>query len=530
MSSNSHPRVCVFTPGIALPSCHRPGGFLGGGVLLNYHVSPMTSFRPYLNPHTRRWQTIVELGRDEAGKRKQIFRTVAKERNTKAEAKRVGRLLVNEMEAGTYAEPTDLTVAELLETWLADVARHQVSGRSQDRYGSIVRIHLVPALGGVKLTALRLDHIQCCYSGLIDKGLAPATVHKTHALLHSALKHAVRMRLLARNPSDDASLPKIRRPEMTALSEEQVGELLRAAEGTPRGRPAARARHPRGASRRAARPQLGTTSTWRRVGSQCAVPWRSPRPGSPSRSRRRPVGRAPSPCRRSRSRPCASSTRRRARCACAWGRASTGGSSSSPEPTVSPGGPRLLRAGLPAGLHEGRPPVSAARSTAHPCHDAPASGRAPQGRPGASRTRQRRHHPGRLLARGAAHAGGGGSGDRCGAEGGTRGIGRRGTPLSQAGLFAGGWTTGLGRYGEHGAVGSGAQRIVGSGDSVAGVSGPPDAEDAGDAAGLLDARLVGRRDSSLPPQGLCCSAHASASSSLRSTTRFPRMASQMQSL
>ena len=42
----------------------------------------MTS-RPYFNRHRQRWQTIVELGRDERGRRKKIFRTTAKEKNTK---------------------------------------------------------------------------------------------------------------------------------------------------------------------------------------------------------------------------------------------------------------------------------------------------------------------------------------------------------------------------------------------------------------------------------------------------------------
>ena len=184
--------------------------------------------RVYYNRHRDSWQAIVEKGRDEHGKRRQIFRDAP----TKREARQILQELLRELDEGTFVEPHTMTVAELLESWLADVARHQVSGRSYDRYTSIVRVHLVPALGSVKLSALRLEHIQRCYSGLIDKGLAPATVRKVHAVLHSALKHGVRMRLLARNPSDDASLPKIRRAEMTALSEVQVGELLRAAEGT----------------------------------------------------------------------------------------------------------------------------------------------------------------------------------------------------------------------------------------------------------------------------------------------------------
>jgi len=191
----------------------------------------MTS-RPYFNKHRQRWQAVVELGRDEQGKRKQIFRDMPKEKNTKAEAKRVGRLLLNELEAGTFIEASDLTVAEYLESWLADVVRHQVSARTQDRYASIVACHLTPRLGVTKLSALRPHHVQRCYSDLLDAGLSPASVHKVHVVLHSALRSAVRTRLIARNPCDDLVLPRIRTPEIKALTDEEIGAMLKAAEGT----------------------------------------------------------------------------------------------------------------------------------------------------------------------------------------------------------------------------------------------------------------------------------------------------------
>jgi integrase len=191
----------------------------------------MTS-RPYFNSHRQRWQAAVELGRDGNGKRPQIFRDMPKEKNTKAEAKRVGRLLLNELEAGTFVAPSDLTVAEHLESWLADVVCHQVGARTRDRYEGIVRTHLIPRLGGVKLSALRPDQVQRCYAEMLDAGLAPPSVRKAHVVMHSALRHAVRMRLIARNPSDDLMLPKVRRPEIKALTDEQVGAMLTAAQGS----------------------------------------------------------------------------------------------------------------------------------------------------------------------------------------------------------------------------------------------------------------------------------------------------------
>jgi len=174
------------------------------------------------------YQAIVENGRDERGKRVQIFRDA----KTKKEARQILQTLLRELDDGTFIAPSDLTVAEYLESWLADVVRHQVGARTRDRYEGIVRTHLIPRLGIVKLSALRPDQVQRCYAEMLNSGLQAASVRKAHVVLHSALRHAVRMRLITRNPSDDLMLPKVRRPEIKALTDEEIGAMLVAAEGT----------------------------------------------------------------------------------------------------------------------------------------------------------------------------------------------------------------------------------------------------------------------------------------------------------
>ncbi len=186
--------------------------------------------RLYYYASRGRWQAIVELGTDPAtGKRRQVFRSA----KTKAEAREVLRKLLRELEDGSFVEPSETTLAEYLSLWLEDVARHRVTARSLDRYRSIVRVHLIPALGGVKLTSLRPDQVQHLYSRLVDEGLSAATIQKVHTVLHGSLKHAVAMHMLPRNPAENMALPRIRRREITALSEAEVGRLLAAAEGTP---------------------------------------------------------------------------------------------------------------------------------------------------------------------------------------------------------------------------------------------------------------------------------------------------------
>ena len=186
--------------------------------------------RLYFNKHRRKWTAIVELGRDPAtGKRRQLFRDA----RTKAEARQILQKLLRELEDGTHVAPSEMTLGEYLTSWLEDVARHRVTARSLDRYRSIVRVQLIPALGDVKLTSLRPDQVQHLYSELMDRKLSAATIQKVHTVLHGSLRHATAMGMLGRNPADNMALPRIRRREMTALSEEEIGKLLAAAEGTP---------------------------------------------------------------------------------------------------------------------------------------------------------------------------------------------------------------------------------------------------------------------------------------------------------
>jgi len=70
------------------------------------------------------YQAIVENGRDAQGKRVQIFRDA----KTKKEARQILQKLLRELDDGTFIAPSDLIVAEHLESWLTDVVRHQVGG------------------------------------------------------------------------------------------------------------------------------------------------------------------------------------------------------------------------------------------------------------------------------------------------------------------------------------------------------------------------------------------------------------------
>ena len=118
-----------------------------------------------------------------------------------------------------------LTLGQHLDAWLVH-EKTQVSHRSYDGYESIVRVHLRPSLGSLSLAKLQPQALQSYYARACSGGLSPRTVAKHHRLLYSALKYAVRQRLIVRNMAELVDPPRWRPKEMRSLSSEEVGRLL----------------------------------------------------------------------------------------------------------------------------------------------------------------------------------------------------------------------------------------------------------------------------------------------------------------
>jgi integrase len=106
-----------------------------------------------------------------------------------------------------------------------------VRQRTYERYESIVRVHLAPALGRVKLRALTPAHVRGLYREKLDSGLAPRSVLHIHRTLSRALKQATDDGLIPRNAAAPLKPPRPRREEMRPLNREQVRSLFEAASG-----------------------------------------------------------------------------------------------------------------------------------------------------------------------------------------------------------------------------------------------------------------------------------------------------------
>jgi integrase len=114
-----------------------------------------------------------------------------------------------------------LKVGEYLDRWLSDSVRDTVRQRTFERYESIVRVHIKPTFGRVKVKALTPNHVRALYREKLDSGLSPRTVNYIHTTLHKALSDG----LVPRNAAA-VKAPRPARPEIRSLSPDQARELI----------------------------------------------------------------------------------------------------------------------------------------------------------------------------------------------------------------------------------------------------------------------------------------------------------------
>jgi integrase len=132
---------------------------------------------------------------------------------------------------GITFDAKNQTVGDYLDRWLYDSVRDTVRKGTFERHEQIIRLHLRPSLGNIKLKALSPAHVQGFYRERLDSRLSPATVHKIHAVLHKALDQAVGWSLVPRNATEVVTTPRPAPDEIRPLDSEQVKILLEAASG-----------------------------------------------------------------------------------------------------------------------------------------------------------------------------------------------------------------------------------------------------------------------------------------------------------
>lgn len=184
------------------------------------------------------YSIVISLGKDATtGKYKYQWVTV---KGTKKDAEKRLSEILHQLDNGSYMKPSKTTLREYLEKWLKDYVWANLAPRTAEGYESMIRCHIVPAMGSIQLSQLKPEHLQQYYTNKLSGGrcdgkggLCLTTVSHHHTCLHRALKMALRWGLINQNPADAVTPPRPQRSEMRTMSEDDLSAFLEAAQGTP---------------------------------------------------------------------------------------------------------------------------------------------------------------------------------------------------------------------------------------------------------------------------------------------------------
>jgi integrase len=177
------------------------------------------------------WSYVIDLPRDEDGKRRQQWRSGFR---TEALAAAAMRDALSRIDKGEHVETSKETVTAFMRRWLAS-ARASVRPATFAMYESLMEKYVIPSsIGRTQLQKLTPAALNGLYAELLDHGriqhaggLSAKTVSHVHATIRVALNEAVKWRDLAVNPALAASPPRRTRPEMKVWSTAEASAFLR---------------------------------------------------------------------------------------------------------------------------------------------------------------------------------------------------------------------------------------------------------------------------------------------------------------
>lgn len=167
---------------------------------------------------------VVDLGWSNGGRKRRVVtgRTMREVQVKLADLKR-------RVAAGLRVDRDEQTVEQFLTRWLAWKDAH-VRPRTAYTYRRYLEGHAVPALGRLRLVALRVDDVQAMLDAR-QGTMAPRSLQALRAVLRTALADAVRWGEAERNVAALARGPEVRRERVQALTAAEAKAILQAAKG-----------------------------------------------------------------------------------------------------------------------------------------------------------------------------------------------------------------------------------------------------------------------------------------------------------
>ena len=176
-----------------------------------------------------RWEGRMVVGKDFTTgqyKRKSVYG------NSYAEVQKKLVHIAVAIGNGDYIERNDITIGEWLDVWVDTYVKPRVKIKTYEKYLSLIKLHILPHIGGESLQKMAPVKMQNYYNFLLnEKGVSPCQIKNIHGVLHSAYKKAFMLEMVRKNPTEYCDLPKRIKPDIHPMETAQIIEFLNAVKG-----------------------------------------------------------------------------------------------------------------------------------------------------------------------------------------------------------------------------------------------------------------------------------------------------------
>ena len=136
-------------------------------------------------------------------------------------------------------EDSRMTLGEWLDRWLAEYKDGTIRPGTLESYRNYIENYIKPQLGGKQVSLITTQDVQRMYRRLKSGGrvredaegskrLSDSTVRHIHTMLHGAMKAAVQAHIIPKNPTENATAPKLNYKPMQVLNEQELDTFLQA--------------------------------------------------------------------------------------------------------------------------------------------------------------------------------------------------------------------------------------------------------------------------------------------------------------
>lgn len=184
--------------------------------------------RGHIAKKGKKYYIVVDLGRNENGKRKQKWLSGF---DTKKEAEKALAETITKIENNDFILPKRITFKEFANFWMENHVKPDLSPTTAYGYKQILDLHIIPFIGNIELQKLRPVDIQQYYN-IKREQLSGKTLLQHHRILHKMLGYAMTLQLIPSNPADKVEAPKAKKYKSRVLTLDEIKQMQEALKGT----------------------------------------------------------------------------------------------------------------------------------------------------------------------------------------------------------------------------------------------------------------------------------------------------------